>query len=48
MKTFDINDPIVTAYALGELAHWGEDLSGSDLQRAYAQVGLRASMPMLM
>lgn len=32
-------------YALGELAHWGEDVTGEDLQRAYWQAGLRASMP---
>ena len=32
-------------YALGELTHWGEDLAGDDLQRAYFQVGARASMP---
>jgi hypothetical protein len=28
------------------LAHWGEDLTGDDLQRTYWQAGLRASMPM--
>ncbi len=33
-------------YALGEFAHWGEDISGDDLQRFYWQTGLRASMPM--
>ncbi|MBN2292716.1 MAG: LPS-assembly protein LptD [Pirellulales bacterium] len=33
-------------YALGELAHWGEDLYGNDMQRFYWQAGLRASMPM--
>jgi hypothetical protein len=32
-------------YALGELADWGEDRSGNDLQRAYWQAGLRASLP---
>jgi hypothetical protein len=32
-------------FALGELAHWGEDLSGDDLQRAYGQIGIRASIP---
>ena len=36
----------VVPYALGELAHWGEDRSGDDLQRAYGQLGLRASLPM--
>ncbi len=33
-------------YALGELGHWGEDLSGNDMQRFYWQAGVRASMPM--
>ncbi|MBI2824542.1 MAG: hypothetical protein HYX69_07645 [Planctomycetia bacterium] len=32
-------------YALGQLAHWGEDLQGNNLDRAYGQVGLRASIP---
>ena len=33
-------------YALGELAHWGEDLGGNDMQRFYWQAGVRSSMPM--
>ena len=33
-------------YALGELAHWGEDLAGQPLDRAYGQVGIRSSLPM--
>ena len=33
-------------YALGELAHWGEDRTGEPLQRAYGQFGVRASVPM--
>ena len=32
-------------YALGELAHWGENLNGDDVQRAYGQMGVRASVP---
>ena len=36
----------VVPYLLGELAHWGENLAGEDTQRAYGQVGFRASMPM--
>ncbi len=36
----------VVPFALGELAHWGEDANGDDLQRAYWQAGIRASMPM--
>jgi hypothetical protein len=35
----------VVPYALGELAHWGADINGDDIQRAYGQVGLRASIP---
>ncbi|HEY4759704.1 MAG TPA: hypothetical protein VIH42_03910, partial [Thermoguttaceae bacterium] len=33
-------------YALGELARWGEDLNGDDMNRVYWQTGMRASMPM--
>ncbi len=36
----------VIPYALGELAHWGEDLSGSPIDRAYGQVGIRSSLPL--
>ena len=36
----------VVPFALGELAHWGEALDGTDLQRAYMHTGVRASMPM--
>ena len=36
----------VVPYALGELGHWGEDLAGNQLNRAYYQVGLRSSLPM--
>ncbi|MDZ4781819.1 MAG: organic solvent tolerance protein OstA [Planctomycetia bacterium] len=32
-------------YALGELGHWGEDVDLEDTQRAYGQVGVRASIP---
>ena len=35
----------VVPFALGELAHWGEDLDGDDLQRAYVHTGVRASIP---
>ncbi len=36
----------IVPYALGELAHWGEGLSQSPINRAYGQVGIRASLPM--
>lgn len=35
----------VVPYALGELAHWGADLNGNDIQRAFYQAGVRASIP---
>lgn len=35
----------VVPFILGEFAHWGEDLSGNDLQRAYVHTGVRASAP---
>ncbi len=36
----------IVPYALGELAHWGEDLSAQPIDRAYGQVGIRSSLPM--
>ncbi|MFM8634831.1 MAG: hypothetical protein ACKOEX_08490 [Planctomycetia bacterium] len=36
----------VVPYALGELAHWGQDLSQQPIDRAYGQVGIRSSLPM--
>jgi len=36
----------VVPYALGEMAHWGEDRMGDDVTRLYGQTGVRASMPM--
>jgi hypothetical protein len=33
-------------YALGELAHWGDDLALQPIDRAYGQVGVRSSLPM--
>ncbi len=35
----------VVPYALGQLAHWDEDLNDNDYNRAYGQVGVRASVP---
>jgi hypothetical protein len=35
----------VVPFALGELAHWGDDITGNDLQRAYLHTGARASIP---
>ena len=36
----------IVPYAIGELAHWGQDLTQSPLNRAYGQVGIRSSVPM--
>ena len=36
----------VVPYVLGEVMHWGEDLSGDDLTRLFGQAGVRASLPM--
>jgi hypothetical protein len=36
----------VVPYALGELAHWGQDIDQSPINRAYGQVGVRTSLPM--
>ena len=33
-------------YALGEFAHWGQDINRDDLDRLYWQAGIRASLPM--
>ena len=36
----------VVPYALGELGHWGEDINGQSLDRAYGMAGVRATLPM--
>jgi hypothetical protein len=36
----------IVPYALGELAHWGQDLTQEPIDRAYGQVGIRSSLPM--
>ncbi len=36
----------VVPYALGQFAHWGEDLNGDQLNRTYWQAGVRTSLPM--
>ncbi|WP_197528871.1 LPS-assembly protein LptD [Aeoliella mucimassa] len=35
----------VVPYATGELGHWGADLEGNSLDRAYYQLGMKASIP---
>lgn len=36
----------VVPYALGEAAHWGQDVNGNNLDRLFGQAGVRASVPM--
>ncbi len=35
----------VVPFALGELGHWGDDVNGANIQRAYVHTGVRASIP---
>ncbi|HEY2840286.1 MAG TPA: hypothetical protein VGJ26_14110, partial [Pirellulales bacterium] len=42
---FNVGAVNFVPYGLGQLAHWDQDLSGNQLNRAYGQVGLRASVP---
>ncbi|HWL08658.1 MAG TPA: hypothetical protein VNQ76_09645 [Planctomicrobium sp.] len=41
---FDVGPVHVVPYAMGELAYWEEDLTGSSLGRAYGTAGVRASV----
>ncbi len=43
---FQLGPVKLVGYALGELGHWGSDLTGDDIQRAYGQLGVRASLPL--
>jgi hypothetical protein len=43
---FQLGPVKVVPFALGELADWGADRTGDSLQRAYGEVGVRASLPM--
>lgn len=43
---FSVGPVKFVPYALGELAYWQEDITGSDETRAYGQVGLRNSLPL--
>jgi hypothetical protein len=35
----------VVPFALGELGHWGEDINGNAVDRAFINAGVRASLP---
>lgn len=41
---FNVGPVKFVPYALGEVAHWQEDLTGGDLTRLYGSAGLRASV----
>jgi hypothetical protein len=41
----DLSPLKLVPYALGELGHWGQDIDGNSIDRAYFQTGLRASIP---
>ncbi|RLS53666.1 MAG: hypothetical protein DWH91_13815 [Planctomycetota bacterium] len=41
---FDLGPVHVAPYALGEAAHWQEDMTQSDLTRLYGSAGVRASV----
>jgi len=43
---FQVGVVKVVPYALGEAAHWGEDINGDPVDRLYGQAGVRTSMPM--
>jgi hypothetical protein len=42
---FNVRGAKVVPYVLGELARWGQDLNGNQLNRAYGVAGIRASVP---
>ncbi len=42
---FQLGAVKMVPYALGELARWGQDLNGNDMNRAYWQAGVRTSLP---
>lgn len=41
---FDLGPVHVVPYVMGELAHWGEDLTGSTMDRAWGTAGIKASV----
>ncbi|MBN2580245.1 MAG: hypothetical protein JXB10_14745 [Pirellulales bacterium] len=43
---FQLGPVKIVPYALGQAAHWGEDINGDALNRLYWQAGMRASLPM--
>jgi len=43
---FQLGPVKVVPYAMGEFAHWGEDVNGEPLDRLWGQIGARASIPL--
>jgi hypothetical protein len=43
---FQLGPVKIVPYALGEAAHWGQDVNGSSIDRLFGQVGIRSSLPM--
>lgn len=42
---FQLGPVKIVPYAMGEIAHWGQDLNGQQLDRLWGQFGARASLP---
>jgi len=42
----DVGPAKVTPYVLGDVTHWGEDISGTSVTRLLGQVGVRSRLPM--
>ncbi len=42
---FNVGPVKVVVHGEGELAHWGNNISGDDEQRAFGQFGVRANLP---
>ena len=43
---FQLGPAKIVPFALGELAHWGNDINGDDVTRAFGQAGVRSSVPL--
>lgn len=43
---FSLGAVKMVPYVLGQFGHWGSDINGDDIQRAYGQVGVKSSLAM--
>ena len=43
---FELGPMKFVPYVLGDVMHWGEDVTGQDVTRLYGQAGVKASLPM--